>query len=441
MLAAIPQPAANRMWSAADGKVDVRLSQADIARMKSGEELYFVMGSNGIDISPTQVPGATNFSLRHQDIDWGNSSILIDTTKGTVDFNTNRGNFNIVNPNFTAKDYIDKVDFGHKGNVNPDAGFYRAFYEPLGIGAEWDKIDAQNEAVLVDYGKRVREATQQQTDARAEYYKQASAAYGQQSTAIQQARDLGFTFDIDPKTGAPVNIKAPSEAEYYIRATLLAQGTPLRESTPIDTTVFAPAPGTEKFVLAGPNKWGGNVTVLGTGNITHPLINQTDYGTLYKTDKDAWYAITPRGQMPQSGSGGSPMGILDTRSPMGSIIYNATNSQIEIMDAMKKNASSYIGSRRQTYNRRSSEYGVKTPKNQRKQPAKRTSALIYPIPKLTTLQSLAGEEAPKRSRSQKKKKPKKSLIKPKQTKRSSGGSGKTKIEQRMSRNVSKFLGW
>jgi len=422
--AAIPQPSSTRMTSMADGKIDIRLSQADILRMKQGEELYFSLGNNGFDITTAPVSGNTNLSLRHQDIDWSKSSIVIDGNKQSVAFDTNKGNFTLIDPNTTTETIINRIDYGHKGKTNKDAGFYRAFYEPLGINEAYDKADAEREKILVDYGKYVRDATQQQTDYNAAALAAQASAYGQYQDQIQLAKDLGYKIDINPNTGA-VNLTPPSPAEMYIRANLIEQGTPFRGLIS-PSAGYKPAAGTESFVNAGPNKWGSNPVLVGTGNVTHPLVNQTDYGSLYQTDKGAWYVITPPGQIPQSGSSGAPMGILDERSPMGSLIYNATASQIGIMDKMKQNASMYIGARRQKYN----EPRTKTsrrPSNRnnkpKKQPASRSTGLIYPIPNLNPF-------AVKKEQVQKKR----------QTKKKRNASG-TKIEDRMSRNVSKFLGW
>lgn len=422
-LSSLPQPSTNRMVAVADGKIDIKLSEADVKKMNSGEELYFVLGgANGIDISSTPVAGASNFALRHQDINWGKSSIVVDTKKGTVDFNTNKGTFNIVDPSLTTMDYVNRVDYGHKGKVNENAGFYRAFYEPLGIGQEWDKFDAQREAALVEYGRKVREAAKKQADYNAAVLEQKSAIYGEIGRQVQLAKDLGYTIDINPDTGE-IKATPPSEPVLYIRAKLLEQGTPYRGSTTTNQQgIYLPASGTENFVAAGANKWGGNVTVLGTGNITHPLIKQTDYGTLYKTDKGAWYIITPKGQMPQSGSSGSPIPSIQNK--------------------MTSNASLFIGARKQMYNYMMDVSGRGKTRNRKgnlrnvsKPTVNNTNkqrSLIYPIPKLTTLQSLAGED----KQTSRRKKKRKRLVKS----TSVGIGGSTRIEKRMSRNVNKFLG-
>jgi hypothetical protein len=59
------------------------------------------------------------------------------------------------------------------------------------------------------------------------------------------------------------------------------------------------------FMSWGTNKW-GTATMVGTGKYKNTRVNnQVDYGTLYKTDKGAWYLVTPNGQVIQSGGAGS----------------------------------------------------------------------------------------------------------------------------------------
>lgn len=70
----------------------------------------------------------------------------------------------------------------------------------------------------------------------------------------------------------------------------------------IPTKLYKPSGG---FMQLGTNKW-GTATAVGTGYYKNTRVNnQVDYGTLYKTDKGAWYLVTPRGQVIQSGGVGS----------------------------------------------------------------------------------------------------------------------------------------
>lgn len=354
-----------RMTSVANGKVDIRLSKSDIERMSNGEELYFsILPTGGFDITTTPVAGGTNLSMRHQDIDWSKSAVVVDLNKSSVAFNTNKGNFTLLSPEMTGQEYYDKLIPVQKGKVAKEAGFYRAFLEPTGIVSEVDTANMQRQLAEDEMNRQIREFSKLKSDYTANRYAQIAAAYGQ----FQDVKDnraayeaLGFKIQTDRYNNI-VSITPPSEEEYNIRYAYASMGTPISP----------------------------NVTA---------------------TELKAWE--TPVRILGQT-SGGASSGI---------------------MGDMSRNASAYISSRKQIYNKNAYRE-VLMPKSKKSPRKKMTSrgkgqsrsqGLIYPIPNLNPFKV---EPKQTRKKGVKKKTPRKART-----------TTKTSVEERMSRNVNKFLGW
>lgn len=354
-----------RMTSVANGKVDIRLSKSDIERMNNGEELYFsILPNGGFDITTTPVAGGTNLSMRHQDIDWSKSAVVVDLNKTSVAFNTNKGNFTLLSPEMTTMDYYNKIVPVQKGKVEKEAGFYRAFLEPTGIVSGVDTANMQRQLAEDEMNRQVREFSKLKSDYTANRYAQLAAAYGQFQD-VKDNRDaleaLGFKIQTDRYNNV-VSVTPPTNEEYVIRTAALQSGNPI------------PSAAT-------------NITI-------------NDAGMVF------W-------DMPP-GTG---------------------RSSTNIMSNMSRNASAYISSRKQIYNKNAYRE-VLMPKSKKSPRKKMTSrgkgqsrsqGLIYPIPNLNPFKV---EQKQTRKKGVKKKTPSKART-----------TTKTSVEERMSRNVNKFLGW
>lgn len=350
-----------RMTSIANGKVDIRLSKSDIERMNNGEDLYFsILPTGGFDITTSPVKGGTNLSMRHQDIDWSKSSVVVDLNQNSVAFDTNKGNFTLMSPTMTGMDYYNKVIPVQKGNVAKEAGFYRAFLEPTGIVSEMDKANMNLQLSEDEWNKQVRDFSKLKSDYSANRYAQLAAQYGQ----FQDLKDnretyeaLGFKIQTDNRNNV-LSVTPPSQDEFEIRVAYAQAGIPIP-----------------------------------------PNVNASEWAGISVDE-------LRRRQQENAASG--------------------------IMGSMSNNASSFIRSRKQIYNKNAFRE-VLMPKSKPQQKKRKATCgakrqgLIYPIPNLNPFKS---ELKQTRKKVAKKKTPRKART-----------ATKTRVEERMSRNVNKFLGW
>ena len=117
-----------------------------------------------------------------------------------------------------------------------------------------------------------------------------------------------------------------------VNATALRTQDVLPTISTIQPPIYKPS---GSLMSIGQNKW-GSASSVGTGYYKNTRVNnQVDYGTLYTTDKGAWYLVTPRGQVIQSGGAGSlsAMPKLQLRKQK----YNRTKKASKITYSKTKN--------------------------------------------------------------------------------------------------------
>jgi len=73
--------------------------------------------------------------------------------------------------------------------------------------------------------------------------------------------------------------------------------------------IYTPAIGTEGFVFGNPELT-GEWTAVGTGLYEH--LGDVKYGTLWTAESGEWVIVDPRGQIPASGSVGTPIPEVKT---------------------------------------------------------------------------------------------------------------------------------
>lgn len=146
---------------------------------------------------------------------------------------------------------------------------------------------------------------------------------------------LGSLGNITPITNTTVwggNITPITNTTGYYNTTPLGKQNALPTLMVTPSILYKPS---GSLMSIGQNKW-GSATAVGTGFYKNTRVNsQVDYGTLYKTDKGAWYLVTPRGQVIQSGGAGSlsAMPKLQLRKQK----YNRTKKASKITYSKTKN--------------------------------------------------------------------------------------------------------
>lgn len=159
---------------------------------------------------------------------------------------------------------------------------------------------------------------------------------------------LGSLGNVTNKTNTTVwgNITPITNTSGYYNTTPLGKQNTLPTLIVTPSTLYKPS---GSLMSLGTNKW-GSASSVGTGYYKNTRVNnQVDYGTLYTTDKGAWYLVTPRGQVIQSGGAGSlsAMPKLQLRKQKynrtkkaSKIIYSKTKNKI------KTNKKKYRGARK-----------------------------------------------------------------------------------------------
>jgi hypothetical protein len=252
--------------------VKISPSEKDVAKLQSGQNLYFTVSPEGdVDFSdkPLAAEGALNYNLKNEHIDWRStaSGIAIDKNTGAMVLETaGAGSLILLDPASSGDSGL-----GHITNkfLNTNYGLARSVFEPMVDWKEYDRLDAEdekNQLAFIDWQKE----EQQKQKAR---NNQVLAAYSSKITS-------------DANKVAELNLVG--NPTYKPADEIFMLGTASGSASP---------------------KW-GNVTASGDAGMTDMWGNKRA-GSLYLTDKDAYYFVEGdnKGQVPLSG--GQYAGIPD----------------------------------------------------------------------------------------------------------------------------------
>jgi hypothetical protein len=247
----------------------LKLSDNEILHMNKGGELYLNIDSSGNISFLTEKGSGTNYKLNNSNIDWYSTAIDFGNDN-SITLHTPNGQVVLANPyEGLSSDYYKK-NAGILRNALVDVDW-----------AEYDKQDALREQQLVSQIEQQKQQKQQQA---------------QQLTNAQVAAKYN------------AYLTSQTNKENLLKLT----GNPS----------YKPAEGTESFIYGTSTgktspKW-GNITASGDVIMTDMWGNERA-GSLYVTDKKAYFLVDSRGQVPISGS-------MDAGIPNFTLVTNPTTA-------------------------------------------------------------------------------------------------------------------